>query len=95
MPNNDIILYVKWTIEAHTLAFNLNYDGAPSGPASISANYDAAITAPTNPTRAGHTFAGWFNEVGTTTQFVIPATMPDFGAHNTTKTIYAKWTVNP
>ena len=95
MPNNDIILYVKWTIEAHTLAFNLNYVGATGGPASISADYGTAITAPANPTREGYTFAGWFNEVGTTTQFVIPATMPDFGDHNTTKTIYAKWTQNP
>jgi uncharacterized repeat protein (TIGR02543 family) len=86
-------LYAKWTIESFNIAFNLNYVGAPTPPTSISANFNASISAPANPIRTGYTFDGWYEEVGTTTSFTIPSTMPDLGSSGTTKTLYAKWTI--
>jgi uncharacterized repeat protein (TIGR02543 family) len=86
-------LYAKWTIESYTIAFNLNYSGAPTPPTSITANFNASISAPSNPIRGGHIFDGWYEEVGTTTSFTIPSTMPDIGSSGTTKTLYAKWTI--
>ena len=73
-------LYAKWNINSYTLTWNVNGGNALTGTyTSGNVNYGAAITKPTNPTRTGHTFAGWSPEVA--------ATMP---AANTTYT--AQWT---
>jgi uncharacterized protein (TIGR02145 family)/uncharacterized repeat protein (TIGR02543 family) len=56
---------------------------------SQTVNYDAKASAPTDPTRTGYTFGGWFKEAGCTNEWV-------FGTDIVTgaTTIYAKWTLN-
>ena len=65
-----------------TNTYTLTFDSAGgSAVASITQAFGTTITPPANPTRTGHTFAGWEPE--------IPATMPlDGGNH------VAQWTAN-
>lgn len=68
----------QYTINQYGITFNS--DGwTPITP--IIGDYNSAITAPTNPTKTGYTFAGWSP--------VLPTTIP---ATNTTVT--AQWTIN-
>ncbi|HZK38621.1 MAG TPA: InlB B-repeat-containing protein, partial [Clostridia bacterium] len=78
MPAEDTECVAQWTINAYTLSFDS--DGG-TAVAAITQDYATAITAPADPTKQGHTFAGWLPEV--------PAFMP---AENTEYT--AKWIVN-
>ena len=50
-------------------------------------SYNAAISAPTEPTKTGYTFAGWYREAACTTLW-------DFSSDKVTDdiTLYAKWT---
>ncbi len=66
----------NWTLNQYTLTFDTQGGSEIS---AITQDYDTAITAPNNPTRAGYTFAGWDKE--------IPAKMP---AEDMTFT--AQWT---
>jgi uncharacterized repeat protein (TIGR02543 family) len=86
MPANNITLYAKWTINSYTISFNSN--GGTSVTA-ITKNYNEAITQPADPTKVGHEFAGWYNDINLTIAYVFPETMP---AANVT--LYAKWTIN-
>ena len=78
VPANDITYVAQWTVNQYTITFDT--DGG-SAVAPITQDYGTAITAPAAPTKEGHTFKGWSEQ--------IPATMP---AAN--KTIKALWTVN-
>lgn len=85
MPAGSITVYAKWNINSYTLTFNTN---GGSAIAPITQDYNTPISAPTEPTKTGHTFAGWFADTDLTIPFVF-SMMP---AGNTT--IYAKWTIN-
>lgn len=65
MPDKNLTLTAQWRINKYTMTFNT--DGG-SSIASITANYNASITKPANPTRTGFAFKGWNPE--------IPSTMP-------------------
>ena len=78
MPAEDLTLKAKWTVNQYTITFET--DGG-STISSITKNYGEAVSAPNDPNKAYHTFAGWDKE--------IPATMP---AQNVT--IKALWNVN-
>lgn len=87
MPAKDMTITGSWTINQYKMTFVTN---GGSEVRSITANYNAAITAPTDPTYEGYTFAGWYDNAELTGEAVtIPTVMP---AEN--KTYYAKWTVN-
>ncbi len=79
----DITVYAKWTADSQTLTFNSNGGTAVT---AITQNFGTAVSAPTNPTRAGYTFAGWFNDDGT---FLSAYTFSTMGLSTT---IHAKWT---
>ena len=55
----------KWSVNKYTITFDSN-GGTAVDP--IVADYGTAITAPSDPTRTGYTFAGWDKQ--------IPSTMP-------------------
>ena len=78
MPAGNTTLYAKWNIGEYTLTFDT--DGG-SAVAPISQKYGTAVAAPADPTKEGHTFAGWDTK--------IPAVMPA-----RSMTIKARWTVN-
>ena len=78
MPAVNKTIKALWTVNQYTITFDT--DGG-SAVAPITQNYGSAITAPAAPSKEGHTFKGWSED--------IPATMP---AAN--KTIKALWTVN-
>ncbi|MBR6756814.1 MAG: InlB B-repeat-containing protein, partial [Peptococcaceae bacterium] len=65
MPAEDMEITAQWTVNQYTITFDT--DGG-SEIAAITQDYGTAITAPSNPTKEGYTFAGWDTE--------IPATMP-------------------
>ncbi|XFA98876.1 InlB B-repeat-containing protein [Candidatus Izemoplasma sp. B36] len=85
MPANNLTLYAKWTINQYTISFEENGGTTVS---DITQNYNTSVTQPSNPTRTGYTFGGWYSDITLTTPYTF-TTMP---AQNTT--IYAKWTVN-
>jgi uncharacterized repeat protein (TIGR02543 family) len=86
MPAQNLTLYAKWAINQYTITFETN---GGSSIASITGNYGDPVTAPSNPTREGYTFNGWYVDANFTQSASIPTTMP---AQNLT--LYAKWTIN-
>lgn len=83
--STDVQLYAKWLINQYTISFNSN-DGTPVS--AITQNYDTAVVAPSNPTKMGYTFAGWYSDAGLTT----PYTFTTIPADNIT--LYAKWNIS-
>ncbi|WP_174818617.1 InlB B-repeat-containing protein, partial [Paenibacillus kobensis] len=84
----DTTVYANWTVNPYTVAFNT--DGG-STVASQTVNYDAKAAKPAvDPTKAGHTFAGWYANSALTVPFNFTAT-----AIQADTSVYAKWTVNP
>jgi uncharacterized repeat protein (TIGR02543 family) len=57
LPLNSFTAYAKWSINSYTIAFISN-EG--SNVQSITEPYGSMITQPTNPSRPGYLFAGWF-----------------------------------
>ncbi|KAK3604871.1 hypothetical protein CHS0354_000534 [Potamilus streckersoni] len=82
----NIILYAKWTINTYTVTFNTG-DGSPVPAATV--NHGNKVTKPTDPTRVGYAFGGWYKEVGLTNAF-------NFTTETITAsiTLYAKWAEN-
>ena len=78
-------LYAKWTPITYTVIFNVDGGSAVASLPSVMSG--TAITAPTAPTKANHTFDGWYKEVGLTTAWNFAT---DTVTSNTT--LYAKWT---
>jgi uncharacterized repeat protein (TIGR02543 family) len=85
MPASNITLYADWTVDTYTITFNSNGGSAVT---AITQGSGSAVAAPSDPTKAGYAFAGWYSNSGLTTPYTF-TTMP---ASNTT--LYAKWTVN-
>ena len=85
MGTSNVTLTAQWTAVSQTLTFESN---GGSAVAPITQDFGTAVTAPADPTRAGYTFAGWYDEVGLTTPHV-------FSTMGLSTTIYAKWTVLP
>lgn len=81
----SLTLYAKWTINQYTITFNSNGGSAVS---AITDDYNASVSAPSDPTREGYTFAGWYSDVGLTSAYTF-STMPAQSI-----TLYAKWTIN-
>jgi uncharacterized repeat protein (TIGR02543 family) len=84
----NVTIYAQWTLNKYTIAFDANC-GAVS-PASKGVDYGATYGELPTPTRAGHTFTGWFTAASGGTA-VTAATVFDQTAD---VTIYAQWTLN-
>ena len=81
----SLSVYAQWTAEPRTVTFDSN---GGSSIAPITTGYGATIAAPTNPTRTGHAFAGWFADAATTAfDFATPITA--------NLALTARWSVIP
>ena len=85
MPGDDLTLTAQWTINPYTITFNSNEGSFVE---AITQNYNTEVTAPTNPTRTGYTFSGWFGDVARENAYTF-ITIP---AENIT--VYAGWVIN-
>ncbi|MDD2493230.1 MAG: InlB B-repeat-containing protein, partial [Bacilli bacterium] len=81
----NIILYAKWTINQYTISFNSN---GGSTVIEIAQDYNTIVIEPTNPTKKGYDFVGWYSD----SSFTTPYTFTIMPAENIT--VYAKWTIN-
>ena len=88
-PTSSGTVYAKWT--ANTLTVTYNSNGGSSVTAGSTTTGGTIATAPTDPTKTGYTFAGWFTDSGLTTQAVFPNFVHGQTANFT---LYAKWTAN-
>ncbi len=79
----DTILYAQWTPVDYTVSFDTQSGSAVS---SQSVAYGTFATTPTEPTRTGHTFTGWFDAASGGTAWDFPGT-----AISGDTTIYAQW----
>jgi uncharacterized repeat protein (TIGR02543 family) len=85
MPAADITLYAKWTLNQYTITFDSKGGSSVSG---LTQDYDSSVSAPSNPTKSGYTFAGWFSDEGLLSTYTFNK-MPGENI-----TLYAKWTLN-
>jgi len=81
---SDVTLYAKWAINSYTVTFNSQGGSAVS---SQTVNHGGKVSKPTDPTKTGYAFAGWYKESGCTNAW-------DFATDTVTSniTLYAKWT---
>ena len=86
----DKIFWAKWTPKMYSVTFNTK--GGTINNYLISENYTHTVgaTLPTNVTRYGYTFAGWFSDEAYTGNPVSLITTTDFGD----KEYWAKWVRN-
>jgi uncharacterized protein (TIGR02145 family)/uncharacterized repeat protein (TIGR02543 family) len=81
----NVSLFAKWNIDSFTVAFST--DGG-SAVTSQRIAWNQLATQPTNPTKSGSVFGGWFANSTLSEPF-------DFNTPITsTRTVYAKWVVN-
>ena len=87
MPNGDITLYAKWTLNQYTVTFNA--DGGTPAPIQQTIDHGGKVSEPAAMTRTGYTFGGWFRESTFTSQWNFAT-----GTVTANITLYAKWTLN-
>ena len=82
----DITLYAKWTADTYSVIFD-SQGGNDVAPETVS--YGSAVTKPSDSTKTGYTFDGWYTDKNCTTAW-------DFGQDTVTGniTLYAKWTAD-
>ncbi|MGE4320724.1 MAG: InlB B-repeat-containing protein [Acholeplasmataceae bacterium] len=85
MPSGNITLYAKWNYidtNVYTITFDSNGGSAVS---QIAAHGGVSITEPSDPTKDGYTFLGWFSDQALTQSFTFNY-MPYESI-----VVYAKW----
>lgn len=85
MPASDITLYAQWTINNYTIRF-ISVGG--TAVSDITQGFGTVVAEPTEPTKLGYTFAGWYSDIEYTDEYTF-TTMP---AHN--NQLYAQWIIN-
>ena len=81
----DSTLFPKWTADPYTIQFETNGGSEVN---DLTQGFETTVNAPSNPTKLGHTFDGWFSDESLTTPYTF-STMPMNDV-----TLYAKWLVN-
>lgn len=56
---NGVILYAKWEADTHKVTFNYNDGSTPNNVVEVV--HKGTVTKPTDPTRDGYVFNGWYN----------------------------------
>jgi uncharacterized repeat protein (TIGR02543 family) len=85
MPAENITLYAKWEINQYTISFESNGGSLVE---SVTQDYATTVIQPTNPSKEGYTFSGWYSDAGLTQEYIF-STMPSEDI-----TVYAKWIIN-
>ena len=89
---SSITLYAKWTPPAGAETFDVNFD--TDGGSAVGTIKDVVsgekIKKPTDPTKEGYTFVGWFKEKALTTEWKF-----DTDTVTASITLYAKWSRDP
>ena len=80
-------LYAKWTANTYTITLNTN-DGTINSGAISSYTYGVGATLPTDVTKTGYTFAGWYNNSDFTGDPIKTIGTTETGK----KDFWAKWT---
>ena len=87
----DKTVYAKWTINTYTVTYKNNYNNTDATDFNtLAVVYGSKLSAPTQPTRTGYTFGGWYTEAACTDAWNF--------RNNTVAdniTLYAKWTAAP
>lgn len=79
---SNLKLYAKWETKKLNVSFDSN---GGSNINSVEVAYNTTIDEPTNPTKSGFIFAGWYSDVSLSTMF-------DFNTKiKSSVTLYAKW----
>ncbi len=87
MNTKDITINVNSKVNTYAVTFDLNGENVNFSDSEIvDVNYLDKITKPTDPTRDGYEFLGWYIDEEGTTEWNFDDTMP----HNDL-TLYAKW----
>ena len=86
MGASNVTLYAKWTINTYTVTFDSQGGSVVS---SQTVDHGGKATEPTVPTKAGHTFGGWYKESGCTNVWDFPTDTVTADV-----TLFAKWTAN-
>ncbi|MEE1012476.1 MAG: InlB B-repeat-containing protein [Acutalibacteraceae bacterium] len=86
MPAENVTVKAQWTINSYTATFVSDGETIESK----SYEYGAAVTRPSNPTKTGHTFAGWLSDAGIL--YGVGMDVPAMGTANVTYT--AQWDIN-
>ncbi|MBR0374345.1 MAG: InlB B-repeat-containing protein, partial [Mogibacterium sp.] len=87
MPGNNVVVYAKWIAPTFTVNF-VDQDGTTQLADSQTVTKNNKVDKPTNPTKAGYTFDGWYTSASGDTLF-------DWNTQITADTtVYAHWTRN-
>jgi uncharacterized repeat protein (TIGR02543 family) len=84
MPSEMVVLEAQYTPIDFTISFDTNGGSSIS---NIVQGYETSVIAPTDPTKTGYTFGGWYTESTLENAFTFD-TMPLNGV-----TLFAKWDV--
>mgnify|MGYP000533689713 CR=1 FL=1 len=79
----DITLYAGWSLNSYTVSYDSNGGSVVT---SEAVDYNDTVTEPTDPTRTGYTFTGWYGDAGLTTAWDFTNDTIDGDT-----TLYADW----
>ena len=85
----DITVYACYNLITYNITYNLDGGSGTISPTTYNVE-SATITLPTDLTKTGHTFAGWYDNASFSGTAVTQITNGSTGD----KTLYAKWTLN-
>ncbi|MBP5723960.1 MAG: InlB B-repeat-containing protein [Bacteroidales bacterium] len=86
---SNTTLYAKWTKDTYTITY-VNNNGTINGTATTSYQFGNTVTLPTDVTRDGCSFGGWYNNANCEGDQIYTIDSDEVG----NKTFYAKWTPN-
>ena len=84
MPAENMTVKAQWKINQYTITFDTD-GGSKIDP--ITQDYGTTIAKPTDPTKPGYTFAGWYTDVACTNAWNFGSNM--LADHD--MTLYARW----
>ena len=88
MPGENVIYTAQWTPKKYTITYNLNGGNGTMTPTTYTIESET-FALPDNPTKAGHTFAGWYANAELTGDAVTQIEKGSTGD----KAYWAKWNV--